>query len=280
MTYRSLLVMLDHGRHCAGRTQIAIDLAKRMDSHLVGLAPTGLIDFPMAPLAASALNEFAALAWDALRAQTERVANGFRDACNAAGLRSFEAVIDEADKAESVVRHAHCSDLTIMSQADPAAADFRAAKELVEKVVLYSARPSLLIPYIHASGTLGGRVLVAWDDSREATRAVTDALPLLRRAAQVDVVDWSTTSDGDDDSRPRRLGALQQWLLWQGVVAECRHEVTDVPIAEAMLSRASDFAADMLVMGAYGHARWTERVLGGATSGLLARMTVPVLMSH
>jgi nucleotide-binding universal stress UspA family protein len=251
-----------------------------MDTHLVGLAPTGLIDFPTAPEAASALSQFAALAWDELRARTERVADTFRDACNTAGLRSFEAVVDEADKAESVVRHAHCSDLTILSQADPAAVDFRAAKDLVEKVVLYSARPSLLIPYIHLSGTLGGRVLVAWDDSREATRAVTDALPLLRLAEQVDVIDWSRTGDGGNDSLQHRLGALQQWLLWQGVVADCRHEVSDVPVAESMLSRASDFAADLLVMGAYGHTRWAERVLGGATSGLLARMTVPVLMSH
>ena len=280
MTYRSLLVVLDHGPQCAGRTQIAIDLAKRMDSHLVGLAPTGLIDFPTAPQAASALNEFAALAWDALRAQTERVADGFRDACTVAGLRSFEVVVDEADKAQSVVRHAHCSDLTIMNQADPSAVDFRASKDLVEKVVLYSARPSLLIPYIYPSSALGARVLVAWDDSREATRALSDALPLLRLAAHVDVVDWSKPDNAESGSPPLRLDALQQWLLWQGVVADCRREISDIPIAEAILSRASDLAVDLLVMGAYGHTRWAERVLGGATRGLLSRMTVPVLMSH
>ena len=77
-----------------------------------------------------------------------------------------------------------------------------------------------------------------------------------------------------------RLDALQHWLMWQGVSADVRIETTGVDIADAMLSRAADFGADLIVMGAYGHARWAERVLGGATRGLLASMTVPVLMSH
>jgi nucleotide-binding universal stress UspA family protein len=68
--------------------------------------------------------------------------------------------------------------------------------------------------------------------------------------------------------------------MWQGVTAETHVETTDIGIAEAMLSRAADHGADLIVMGAYGHARWAERVLGGATRGLLASMTVPVLMSH
>ena len=68
--------------------------------------------------------------------------------------------------------------------------------------------------------------------------------------------------------------------MWQGVSADVRVETTGIGIAEAMLSRAGDLSTDLIVMGAYGHARWAERVLGGATRGLLASMTVPVLMSH
>jgi nucleotide-binding universal stress UspA family protein len=277
MTYRSLLVMLDHDPHCAARTRIAIDLAKRMGSHLVGLAPTGLVDLPTAPSLAAAVGEFVATAWEAARTDAERAAETFREACRAAALKSFEAVVDEADKADSVVRHAHCSDLTLISQADPAATDFRAAQELVEQVILYSARPSLVVPYIDPPGSLGSRALVAWDDSREAARAVSDALPLLRLAQRVQVIEWSAPGD---TTKPRRHDALTQWLLWQGVIAESQHEVSDLSIADAMLSRAADLECDLLVMGAYGHARWAERVLGGATRGLLAGMTLPVLMSH
>src|SRR5262245_34672326 len=108
MTYRSLLVLLDHASACAGRTRSAIRLAKDLDCHLVGLAPTDLIDLPVAPKAAASLNEYAALVWDALRDQAERAADAFRDACRAADLKSFEAIIDEANKTESLVRHARC----------------------------------------------------------------------------------------------------------------------------------------------------------------------------
>ena len=73
---------------------------------------------------------------------------------------------------------------------------------------------------------------------------------------------------------------MSKWLLWHGVQAEAGTEVSDLPIAEAMLSRAADSGADLLVMGAYGHPRWAQRVLGGATRGILDAMTLPVLMSH
>jgi nucleotide-binding universal stress UspA family protein len=280
MTYRSLLVFLDSGPRCIARTHTAIGLAKGLGCHLVGVVPTGLIEVPISPGAATAISDYSALAWDALRAQAERVADRFREDCHVAGLKSHEAVIDEADKAQSVVRHAHCSDLTVVSQADPAALDFRAAQDLVEQVVLNSARPTLIIPHAGHTGSISSNVMVAWDDSREAARAVSDALPLLRLARQVEVVSWNERGAvGHKTLRPR-LDALRQWLMWQGVSAELRNETPAVDIASAMRSRATELGADLIVMGAYGHSRWAERVMGGATRGLLDGLTVPVLMSH
>ena len=280
MTYRSLLVHLDQDRHCAARSGAAMALAKGLDCHLAGVAPTGLIDLPIALESAATLIEFAGLAWDTLRAQAERTADHFRAECRAAGIKSFEAVIDESDKAQSLVRHAHCSDLTVLTQADASAADHRAAQDLVEKVVLYSARPTLIVPCAGRFDSIGTHAMVAWDDSREAARAVSDALPLLRRAHQVDVIGWGEAGGPDHKTLRLRLDALHQWLMWQGVSAELQVEISSSGIAEAMLSRAADSGADLIVMGAYGHARWTERVLGGATRGLLDSMTIPVLMSH
>ncbi len=281
MTYRSLLVLLDQDKLCAARTQVAIGLARQHDCHLVGVAPTGLIDLPMSAEVVAAQAEFSALAWDALRDQAERATDLFRDACHAGGVKSFEAVIDEAEKAPSLVRHAHCSDLTILSQADPENPGRRLEQGLVEQVVLHSARPTLIIPYAGRFDAVGRSALVAWDDSREAARALADALPLLRTAGAVQVICWNEFDSGIDDKSLRsRLAAVGQWLLWQGVSAEVRVETTEAGVADAMLSRASDLGADLIVMGAYGHSRWTERVLGGATRGLLQSMTVPVLMSH
>jgi len=280
MTYRSLLVFLDADPLCAARTRLSIHLAKDLDCHLVGVAPTGLIDMPAATEAAASLAEYAALAWDTLRDQAEQAAQRFRDECSAARLKSFESVVDETDKAPSLVRHAHCSDLTMLTQADPTAARHRAAQGVVEQVVMYSARPTLILPYAGRFDSVGDTVMVAWDDSKEAARAVSDALPLLRRAKRVQVVSWNEAGSDPDPSLRPRLDALHQWLMWQGVSADGGIETTDIDIADAMLSRAADLNANLIVMGAYGHARWTERVLGGATRGLLTSMTVPVLMSH
>jgi len=280
MTYRSLLVLLDHASGCTARTECAMRLAKRLDCHLVGLAPTDLIDLPIAPKAAASLAEYAALVWDALRDQAERAADVFRDACHAAQVKSHEAIIDEANKTDSLVRHARCSDLTILTQADPSAPNHAVSKDLVESVILHSARPTLVLPYAGRFDTIGSRVMVAWNDSREAARALSDALPLLQRASRVELVTWLEAGSSDDKARRAQLDALQRWLMWHGVAADVRIETLGTGIGEAMLSHAADSNADLIVMGAYGHARWAERVLGGATRGLLESMTVPVLMSH
>ena len=280
MTYRSLLILLDQDPLCAARVQVAVRLARTLDAHLVGIAPTGLLDLPASAAEATSLAQFTALAWDTLREQAAEATQRFRNTCHAGGLKSFEAVIDEEERAASLVRHAHCSDLTLLTQADPSAPGYRPMQGLVEQVVLYSARPTLILPYAGHIETIGSNVMVAWDDSREAARALSDALPLLRRAKRVQVLSWNEAGSAGDPSLRPRLEALKRWLLWQGVSADALVETTGIGIAEAMLSRAADLSADLIVMGAYGHARWAERVLGGATRGLLASMTVPVLMSH
>ena len=122
--------------------------------------------------------------------------------------------------------------------------------------------------------------MVAWNDSRGSARAVSDALPLLRLAKRVVVISWNEAGAIENKTLGPRLEALHRWLMWQGVSADVSVETTGIGIAEAMLSRAADLGADLIVMGAYGHARWAERVLGGATRGLLTSMTIPVLMSH
>ena len=280
MSYRSLLVFLDQGPLCAARTEVAIRIAREHDCHLVGVAPTGLVDVLATPDGAAMLVEFAEMARDALRKEAEGAARRFSDACHAAGLKSVEAVVDEADKARSLVRHAHCSDLTILTQADPTAPGHRWAQDLAEQVVLNSARPTLIIPYAGRFETIGTNAMVAWDESREVVRALSDALPMLRRAKRVQVVSWNEKGASDDGTLHTRLDALKQWLMWQGVSADMRVETTDIDISNAMLSNAADLNIDLIVMGAYGHTRWVERILGGATRGVLASMTVPVLMAH
>ncbi len=280
MTFASILVLLDHDKHCATRLQAAMRVAGRFDSHLTGLIPTGIVDLPNIPQAAASIQECAALAWDALRDQAERLAGRFHDECHAAALTSFDAVVEEADKAQSLIRHARCHDLTVLTQADPDEDRSRRVSAIVEQCVLQSARPTLLLPYGGKFDPIGTRVLVAWDESREAARAVADAIPFLRRARQVEVVCWNENGSVRKSTLSQGLAEVCGWLKRHGVSAEQHIEAATSGIADSMLSRAADRDIDLVVMGAYGHSRWTERVLGGATRGLLTSMTVPVLMSH
>lgn len=278
MNYRSMLVVLDDAVRCASRVDLAIALARRFEAHLAALAPTGRVALPLD--GAIAVPQAFEPVWEGLRQRAENRAQAFRERCGGAGLRSYEAVVDDDEAAPSVVHHGHCSDLVLLGQAHPDMPDHAQAQAVVEQVVLHSSRPVLVVPYVGAFENLGDNVLVAWNDSRESARAVADAMPLLTRAKQVRVLQCTTPLGIEDDTLVERLEALRRWLMWHGVDAEVRHEATAIDVGNALLSRAADFEADLLVMGAYGHARWTERILGGATRTLLATMTLPVLMSH
>lgn len=277
MSYRSIIVHVARDARLGARIGLAIQLAKDMDAHLVGLAPTGLIGLPIT-LDSSAIGVLNEAAVEAMIGEAREAEAHFRHACENAGLKSFETVIDKADQVESLVRHAHCSDLCVLGQPDPQQDGFRLARLRLEQVIIQSARPTLIVPYAGGASAVGRNALVAWDDSRESARAVSDALPLLRRAQRVEVVHWH--GPHEQPLSPTRMQALARWLLWQGVSAQVDAESTNIDVADAMLSRAADLGTDLIVMGAYGHARWSEIILGGATRGLLASMTAPVLMSH
>ena len=115
MIYHSLLVLLDQGPQCSARNHAAMRLAKAFDCHLQGVAPVGLFNVPAAAQATTALSDHAAQA-DAPRQQAEQTTERFRKECGAAGVKSFDALIDESDKAASFVHHAHCNDLTILTK--------------------------------------------------------------------------------------------------------------------------------------------------------------------
>jgi nucleotide-binding universal stress UspA family protein len=272
--YRSLLVHLDDSDHCALRVDVAKALARRFDAHLVGLAPAGRMPASLSFAATVALAE----ALESLRALARQRVNDFVADCCAAGLTSVEGVTDAENPVPSLVDHAHCSDLVILGQGETAE-----SRAVVELVVLQCARPVLVLPYARMATSLGERVLVAWNDSSEAARAIADAMPLLREAREVTVMRCEAPGAALNDlggTMRDKLDALRRWLSWHGVEAQVRLETTVVDAGNELLSRAADRGADLLVMGAWGRPRWSERMLGGSTRTLLASMTLPVLMSH
>ncbi len=151
--------------------------------------------------------------------------------------------------------------------------------EVVDEGVLFeSGRPVIFVPFIHKGGVKLDRIMVCWDGSRAASRAIADAMPLLKKAKQVEIVIISDKPGRTDEVSGADLG---QHLARHGLNVEVKRITSpDIDVPSTILSYAADSSADMIVMGGYGHSRLREFILGGATRGLLESMTVPVLMSH
>ena len=179
---------------------------------------------------------------------------------------------------EAVVRQARQADLVILGQVNPSHPPPPAGRQLAEDVLMTSGRPILVIPYIGRFATVGSRILVGWNNSREATRAVNDAMPLLAKATSVIVLEASARNLATDDA----TGAdIARHLARHGINAETTRTVTgSISTFDLLLNYATDMSADLLVVGGYGHSRLRELVLGGVTRELLRHMTLPVLMSH
>lgn len=170
-----------------------------------------------------------------------------------------------------VEQHARYADLTVIGQAPAGGADHLSA------LLLKVGRPLLAIPRFGRFASVGKRVLVAWNGSREATRAVFDALPLLKGAERVTVM----TLDAEESGPWAPGDDISLALARHGVAVETVPSASGgIDPGNALLSRVADLGADMLVMGGFGHSPLRERVLGGVTRSILGHMTVPVFMSH
>jgi nucleotide-binding universal stress UspA family protein len=181
------------------------------------------------------------------------------------------------DIAAVQARHA---DLAVLGQLDREDARTSVDRPPPEDIALSVGRPVLVVPNVGSFGPIGQRVLAAWDASREATRAVNDALALLAGASTVTVLTVDPMVGREEHGEiPGADIALH--LARHGVNAHIESTVaSDIEVAAVLLSRASDLAADLLVMGAHRHSRVRELVLGGTTRTVLRTMTLPVFMSH
>jgi len=179
---------------------------------------------------------------------------------------------------EELIALSRTMDLVVFGQA---ASDYRLPTGFSpEDIVMACGRPMLVIPFAGEFGSAGRRVLIAWDGTREASRALHDALPLIALAEAV----WVMTvrpRDANSDDRGPSLDRVVRHLQRHSIAATTEESIGgDVPTAELLLSRASDMGADLLVAGAYHHSQLREAIIGGVSRDLLDHMTVPILMSH
>jgi nucleotide-binding universal stress UspA family protein len=211
---------------------------------------------------------------DAERKQVEARVGRFERACE---LRSAEALSRDLGRVAAV--HARYADVAVMTRlSEGAGGELR--EEIVEGVLFHSGRPALIAPPGWKGGEIGKRVVVAWDASREATRALSEARALLAGSTQITVVTV--------DAKPKMFGHGDQpganiaaHLSRRGLKAEVRNvDSMGRSAALAILEEASALQADLVVMGGYAHSRLRELVFGGATRELLRAANVPLLMAH
>jgi nucleotide-binding universal stress UspA family protein len=277
MSYKTIAVWLDP--HRSAPVDAAIKLAQGFGAHLTALSHLDLVRLP--PYIRAHLGEEVARE-QLRRAEDDAAATSaaFEAIAKREGLVSVEVRPLGGDPVQGLATSARYADLVVLGQADPDLVDGAEQRAFPDHAILATGRPTLVIPYAGTFNTIGEHVVVAWNATRESTRAVTDAMPLLERAKKVTIIvgDARPGAGGHGDT-PGADVAL--YLARHGVKVEVSQERTaGIDVGSLLLSRISDLGADLLVMGAYGHSRLRELVLGGVTRTILKEMTVPVLMSH
>ena len=284
MSVRNILVQIDRDECNTARIALSVNLAEKHGAHLIGL-------FTYANLSAAypyaegyfardphAEGHFAREWWrrheETTRETAAELRAEFEQRAGRAGV-SHEWRMEEERGHAHLVTQARYADFVVIGQSARGQVENGRRHNLAEEVVMASGSPTIVVPYTGRFNEAIERVVIAWNGSRESSRAVRDAMPILRSVDEVIVFGV----DPDSDHLP---GAdIASHLARHGVRTEVKHTVAgDIEVGDAILNAVADHAADLLVMGAYGHTRLREFVLGGATRHILRHMTAPTLLTH
>ena len=280
MAYKTILVHVHDLRRTYRLLEAAIPLARQMEAHLIGLSV--LPPFILIPATDGGGATVTVEAHrDAYKEEMTQLKELFLAATRGQILQSEwrEADAGFATPASAVIEHARSVDLIIAGQKDP---DWTYSEmlEQPERLAIESGRPLLLVPNTGNIAMPARRISLAWNARREAARAVFDALPLLRRADEVNVV-WINPERDQPSAGDLPSADICAALARHGVTCQATHaSPRDGDVGVELLRQASVFGSDLLVMGCYGHSRLREFILGGASRHILKAMRLPVLMAH
>ncbi len=281
MGIKSILVHLDSGVNVQGRVDAAAALALRYEAHLIGLAPAGWYALPPEGAGGGGLAAYQQAAMNELRSRALDCARRFQERVSLLGVTSYEGRVEMGYAGEVMTLAARYCDLAVVSQLNPDDACNGQSAQMAQEMLLRSGRPLLVLPFAgECEVPAASRVLVGWDGSREAARAMRDALPLLRQAASVEVAVFETPEDVGRNHGQMPGADIGLWLARHGLKVKVSYVPIKVAAGEALLSHAADMGAQLIVAGGYGHSRLREAVLGGVTRTLMASSPVPVLLSH
>ncbi len=280
MSCKTILVYLNDISRAERLLGVAAALAQKHKAHLVGLAvvPPYVVTPAFDPASVSTTIDAHRVAYQTDMAKLKAIFN------EAGRRQELSCEWQEADAqfgtaAAVVLEYARSADLVVMSQ-DNASWGYSTFLEASDRIVMEAGRPVLVVPNNGRAVMPAKRALIAWNGRREAARAAFDAIPLLPHGAEVTVL-WVDTSSDPVMAAEAPGADLCTTLARHGF--KCEAAIAHAPrgdAAEAILREASARGADLIVMGAYGHSRFREFILGGASRDILARMDRPILMSH
>jgi len=276
MPYKTILVHLNDLRRAEKMLKPALCLARRYNAHLIGLHVYPSVLAPPVPLPGSRYVAGTVHAFE--RQESDAIATIFSEmTANQPFVPEWRSLMAPLYDIRGVIlEHARSTDLIVAGQVDPTW-DFSLTLDFPERLALESGRPVLVVPHAGHYPEVGRNVVIAWKPVREAARAVFDALPLLMDAERVEILEVRQSPD----QPPMPDTSIAASLARHGIKAILQSTVEpDSRAGDEILARLNDQGADLLVMGAYGHSRTREYVLGGATRHIARHMTVPTLWSH
>jgi nucleotide-binding universal stress UspA family protein len=279
MSWKTVLVHVDESAHASERIKMAATIAMAAGAHLIGTATTGASRYLAQTRMLADLDPHLKEHLAFLRQRAERGLAEFEATARKLGLPSFEQRLVDDEAGGGICLQARYADLVVIGQHDPDEPSPVVMPDFPQYVVLHSGRPVLVVPRAGRFDTLSRRVLIGWDASMPATHAISNAIPLLRRAQAIEAVIFNPRAPPRADGV--QPGAdLVRYLARHEVQVELREMETRQDIGHALLARAQESNADLLVLGGYGHTRFREILLGGVTRTVLDAMQLPVLMSH
>lgn len=281
MGYKTILTVVDNVSNTQKLGEFVVSLADHFSSHVIGLHMETLAAVPLvAPMEIPDPATVQALQ-DVAHKETTDVGTLFERTLSANGIshewRSFITSVGYASA--PAIDSARCADLIVARQSSSSA--LSDSRSDIDGFLYESGRPVLLVPHVLTVAKPIKRVLIAWNGSREATRATFDALPFLKAAESVEIFSVDQ-ADSETQSSGLAGAELAATLARHGVnvTVTSQEKIAGVSPQAAIENRLSDHSIDLLVMGAYGHSRWWELLFGGVTRTLLDSMTALTLLSR
>lgn len=280
MNYPSIVVCLDNRASSNLQLEFAVRLASQHRAHLTALHLSHPPLESFITFGAYAEIPVVALEWERMVAENQQKSKtNFTNLAQQAGL-NFDWECYRGNEIKEVSARARVADISIVGQVYSDYIDTDISSDFYTQFAINLGKPVLFLPnnITDNISTAFKTIIVAWDGGRESARAMADALPFLKAANLVHVITVATTKDPDKELPDVNVATF---LSRHGVkVAIDRVDNINIDAAELTLIRASELKANLIVMGAFGHSRFSEFILGGMTRTMMQTMPLPVLMSH